>query len=102
MRGRKVGFITIAVALLFGAFYAYSFALWVKGLYAAYGAAAWHWWVIGLPAALLVALAVFFATWIGWVMLTASESKRKRLLNSVRPAPQVSSVCTGEQGCSRP
>lgn len=94
MRGRWLGLAIMVASLSFGALYAYSFLVWAKNLSSSFGQAAWSWWVIALPVAAMMAFAVFFSAWIGWVMVSSTEAKRRELLNPAKPSPG-SSECTG-------
>ncbi|MCS7104681.1 MAG: hypothetical protein NZ954_03855 [Thermofilaceae archaeon] len=80
MRGRKLGFIIVISSLCFGALYIWSFITWATSILSLFGDQAWSWWVMALPIAIIVALTVFFSTWVGWVMLTASEAKKRELM----------------------
>jgi len=76
---RELGLIIMIASLGFGALYAASFLIWVTEV-ASLFKHPWSWWVIALPIAAIVAFTVFFVTWIGWVMFSASPSKREELL----------------------
>jgi len=66
-------------SLLLGVAYAASLIVWLREV-ALKSPAAWSWWVIVAPIALLVGFTVFFLAWIGWVMVSASPSRREELL----------------------
>ncbi|MEM1509410.1 MAG: hypothetical protein QXY49_01785 [Thermofilaceae archaeon] len=80
MNDRTIGLLLMVISLCFGTLYAISFFFWISSLWNSFGDKAWSWWVIALPITVIVGFAVFFFTWIGWVMLTASKSKKEELL----------------------
>ena len=100
MRGRELGLTILVASLGFGVFYAFSFIAWVKALTTSFGQSAWTWWVIALPIAAIMAFAIFFSAWIGWVMLSASEAKKRELLQPSRLS-RAGSECTEPKGRSR-
>lgn len=100
MRGKGLGLTILVASLGFGAFYAFSFIAWVKALTTSFGQSAWTWWVIALPIAAIMVFAIFFFAWIGWVMLSASEAKKRELLQPSRPS-RAGSGCTEPEGRSR-
>jgi Kef-type K+ transport system membrane component KefB len=100
VRGRELGLTILIASLGFGAFYAFSFIAWVKALTTSFGQSAWTWWVVALPIAVIMAFAVFFSAWIGWVMLSASEAKKQELLKPPRLSREGSG-CTEPEGRSR-
>lgn len=93
MRGRGLGLVVMVASLTFGALYALSFVVWIKALASSFGREAWAWWVVALPLAAIVGFAVFFSAWVGWVMLSATESKKSELLPQLR-ASRAGSGCT--------
>ena len=64
---KYIGAVIMGGALVFGAFYAYSLIRWMA--VHSQDPEAWTWWVIIGPIAGLVAFLVFFAAWIGWVIV---------------------------------
>ena len=70
MRGSAWGYVIMAASLAFGAAYFASLVLWLKYEIMGHDSAYWWtWWIIAVPVAVIVAFAVFFATWVGWVMV---------------------------------
>ncbi|MCD6357522.1 MAG: hypothetical protein J7L75_02975 [Thermoproteales archaeon] len=87
MNDRELGLIIMIASLGFGALYATSFLIWVTEVTSLFKHP-WSWWVIALPIAAIVAFTVFFVAWIGWVMFSASPSKREELLKGGEARPR--------------
>jgi hypothetical protein len=100
VRGRGLGLAVMVASLSFGVLYALSFVAWAKAVASLFGREAWTWWVIALPLAAIVGFAVFFSAWVGWVMLSATESKKGELLPQLK-ASRAESASTGTGGRNR-
>ena len=64
---KAVGVAIMGVSLGFGLLYFYSLYRWI--MVHLLDPDAWTWWVIILPIAFIVGFAVFFTSWIGWVIV---------------------------------
>ncbi|MEM1667048.1 MAG: hypothetical protein QW324_02205 [Thermofilaceae archaeon] len=90
MKGRGLGVIIMSASLCFGAIYIASFLKWLQTISVTFKGEAWSWWVIAFPILAIVVSAVFFFSWIGWVIASASEAKKAELLKPLNDVSQLS------------
>ena len=73
------------LSLSFGVFYFISLILWFKyEVMMRNSNYWWTWWIIILPITLMVCFAVFFVTWIGWVMIKSKPKDVYQLLKETK------------------
>lgn len=85
LKGNSWGYVIMACSLLFGAIYFLSLILWFKHIALEMGGTYWWtWWVFTLPISLIVGFAIFFVTWIGWVMVRAKPKSVHQLVKEVK------------------
>jgi len=100
VRGRGFGIIIMSASLCFGAVYIVSFLRWLRTIAETFKGEAWSWWVIALPILAIVVFAVFFSSWIGWVIASASEAKKAELLKPLNDVSRRSNGQTVGEGRS--
>jgi len=89
MRSNLWGYLVMAISLGFGIVYFVSLVLWFKYEILSHKSNYWWtWWIIVVPIALIVGFAVFFVTWIGWVMV---KSKPKTVYQLIKESTSKSS-----------
>ncbi|MCD6369726.1 MAG: hypothetical protein J7L38_08045 [Thermoproteales archaeon] len=64
---KYIGFLIMGISLTIGAAYTYSLLKWISVHLG--DPEAWTWWVIVVPIVIIVGFVLFFATWIGWVIV---------------------------------
>lgn len=85
MKGNTWGYVVMTISIAFGIFYFTSMFLWFKyEILSRYSRFWWTWWIIALPLSLIVGFAVFFVTWIGWVMIKSKPKTVQQLIEESR------------------